>query len=104
MNTQDETTEREQAESESGKSLNLLERYRMTAWDSAKSDFSTVESALFGVKNKLAVACRANHGLDFEADSNSTGLIMGIEDILNEALQTTEQALTMLDGCELKRG
>lgn len=104
MNTQGETTEREQAESESGKSLNLLERYRMTAWGSAKSDFSTVESALFGVTNKLAVAGKAIHGLDSEADSDSTGLIMGIEDILNEARQTMEQALSMLDGYELKRG
>ena len=103
MITQGETTEREQAANERCESFDLLERYRLTVYDSARNDFSTVECALWCIKDKLAVAHRAICDVEAKTESDTT-LIIGTRIILDEAIQTMSQALTMLDICELERG
>ena len=105
MATQIESANSEQVASENSKSFDLLEKYRTTVYGSTRNDFTTVEATLFSQANKLDVVCKAVKAIEKETtDDDSIGALMGVSDMLSEIVQTMNQALSLLEDCELKRG
>ena len=88
-----------------GNTKDLLERYRTNVYGTSRNDFATAQNALFDQTNRLAVVCKAVETIEKETgDSDSIGFLMGVSEMLNEILQTMNQALSLLDDCESERG
>lgn len=74
-----------------------IERYRLTVYGEARNDQDTAIAAIDSQQNKFSAACAAIDSFISDNEETDTSIIEGVRDIVEEALQTIEQAVTLLE-------
>ena len=93
----------EQSQEITGKEPASLERYRLTIFGSARNDFDMATTAINDQVRRLSVVSKALDGFikETEIDGVDVGFLMGAREIMDDAMQTIDKALNVLEDLDV---